>query len=101
MAAVVRRRRGVAVPLLGIDVDLVSFESLASGSETFDQLKVLQKATRARLFRTTEKVTAVCPQVDLSDGWEQVLDRSKRKANFQRRVKALERTSGYEFRSLV
>lgn len=40
----------------------------------------------------------VCPQVDLSGGWDALLKRSRRAENFRRRLKQLRQRAGFEFR---
>lgn len=87
--------------LQSLDPDLVEFEALEHGSETSELLRHLCKNPDSRFSRLTEKLDAVCPQIELSAGWNHVLDRSKRKANFLRRLKALERESSFEFRTVT
>ena len=43
----------------------------------------------------------VCPQIDLSNGWEVVLRQGKRAANFKRRLKKAEARPDFEFRSVT
>lgn len=87
--------------LKALGPDLVEFESLEHGSETSELLKCLCKSADSGVSRLTEKLDAVCPQIDLSAGWNQVLDSSRRRSNFLRRLKALERESSFEFRTVT
>jgi CelD/BcsL family acetyltransferase involved in cellulose biosynthesis len=87
--------------LANLGADVVEFSALESGSETVQQIKRLCGSRGSSFSRLTEKVDAVCPQIDLSAGWERVLNRSKRKANFARRLKALKRESSFEFRTVT
>lgn len=81
--------------------DLIRLENLSGGSETVDLLRSLSRAATSRLPRFTESISEVCPQIDLADGWESVLKKSKRAVNFTRRLKQLGRTEGYEYRSIT
>lgn len=87
--------------LARLDADVVEFSALERSSETVEQIKHLCGSSGSSFSRVTEKFDAVCPQIDLSAGWDHVLGRSKRKANFTRRLKALERESSFEFRTVT
>lgn len=82
-------------------IDQIEFAELARDSETFAILKEVCRAPTSRYPRLTIMDSAVCPQLDLSNGWQDVLDQSRRKANFQRRHRALEGRSGFQFRSVT
>lgn len=49
----------------------------------------------------SERPGYVCPQIDLSAGWDDVLKQSRRSSNFRRRLKQLEKLSDFEFRSVT
>lgn len=83
------------------DANLVEFSALERASGTVEQLKRLCGNAGSVFSRFSEKVDAVCPQIDLSAGWNHVLGRSKRKANLIRRLKALERESSFELRTVT
>ncbi|MCY7377676.1 MAG: GNAT family N-acetyltransferase [Pyrinomonadaceae bacterium] len=79
--------------------DVLCLENLASDSATVGFLQnVVQNEKH---LRYDESKTAVCPQINLSGGWETVLNRSRRASNFKRRLKQLEKMPGFEFRSLT
>lgn len=90
--AFIRFVRGIS------DVHLIELSDLAEDSET---CSLIRKEVRAHGTRLTELEAAICPQIDLSAGWENVLDQSKRKTNFQRRLKSMQRNLGSEFRSVT
>lgn len=43
----------------------------------------------------------VCPQINLANGWEQVLHHSHRTVNFKRRLRHLQKREGFAFRSVT
>ncbi len=79
--------------------DLIRLENLTGGSETIGLLKSQSRAKTSRLPRFTESISAVCPQIDLTSGWEFVLKQSKRASNFKRRLKQIEKIEGFDYRS--
>ena len=81
--------------------DQISLENLPAGSATAELLKTFDQTTSGSLSRVTESVTAVCPQIDLSEGWDSVLNESKRSDNFKRRLRKLEKMAGFEYRSII
>ena len=83
------------------DCQQIRLESLAEGSNTLAFLKDTRSPTTSKFRRFSESITAVCPQIDLAEGWESVLARSKRSDNFRRRLKKLTRSHDLEFRSVT
>lgn len=81
--------------------DVVQLENLSCGSGTAGLLRILSGAKNSRLPRFTESVGVVCPQIDLMDGWQSVLAGSKRAANFKRRLKQIEKISGFDYRTVT
>ncbi len=79
------------------DFDVLCLENLASDSAT---VGFLQNFTKRQL-RYTGLTSAICPQINLSEGWEAVLKQSKRNSNFKRRLKQLEKMPDFEFRSIT
>ena len=77
--------------------DVIALENLASGSETAGFLN----NSRKNGLRYRDLQTFVCPQIDLSNGWETILKHSKRADNFKRKLKKLEKTECFEFRSIT
>lgn len=71
--------------------DVIELENLSSDSEIVKSCQ-----TDARFSEGS-----VCPQIDLSGGWEAVLKQSRRADNFKRRLKKLEKIEGFEFRSIT
>ena len=81
--------------------DVLCLENLKSDSETVEFLQNAgQSAKNPRLFYS-DLTSAVCPQINLSEGWEAVLKHSKRASNFKRRLKQLEKMADFEFRSVT
>jgi CelD/BcsL family acetyltransferase involved in cellulose biosynthesis len=81
--------------------DLICLENLAGDSEASGFLQNFNQGEAEPAFRYNAHASAVCPQIDLSNGWESVLKQSKRAANFRRRLKQLEKMPGFEFRSIT
>ncbi len=79
---------------------LICLENLASDSATVGFLQKYSQPEKKH-FRYSDSTTAICPQINLSGGWEAILKQSKRAANFKRRLKQLEKMPGFEFRSVV
>ncbi len=82
-------------------VDVLEFGDLASDSETCTLIKRNYAGTVPRDPRLIVLPGELCPQIDLSRGWQYVLDHSKRKSNFRRRLKDLQRMDGFQFRSVT
>ena len=82
-------------------IDVVCLENLAEVSESVRLLRKPETRSGHRFDRVSESVAAVCPQIDLSAGWESVLSHSKRRDNFKRRLKKIEKLPGFEFRSVT
>lgn len=76
-------------------IDAFSFEYVAADSAAAKNLGRVSGFG----FRAFE--AAVCPQIDLSAGWEQVLRGARRRDNFKRRLKKLEKLERFEFRSVT
>lgn len=81
--------------------DKFQFDNLSNGSLTPGLLRKLGGQPDLKLGRTSENVSDVCPQINLSEGWNAVLATSKRKENFKRKLKKLEKMPGFEFRSVT
>ncbi len=81
------------------DFDSITLENLAENSGTISILENLCQNDKAFRFKTA--ISSVCPQIDLESGWEIVLSQSKRKDNFKRRLKKLEKLENFEFRSVT
>jgi len=81
--------------------DKFQFDALSNSSITTGLLRDLGVQPGLRLGRVSESVIAVCPQIDISKGWAPVLAKSKRKDNFKRKLKKLEKMPGFEFRSVT
>lgn len=73
------------------DFDVIDLENLASDSEIVEFCR-----KDARLSDVS-----VCPQIDLSGGFDAILKQSKRADNFKRKSKKLEKIEGFEFRSVT
>ena len=78
------------------DFDSITLENLAQNSATVSILENLCQNDKAFRFKTA--ISSVCPQINLESGWENVLSQSKRKDNFKRRLKKLEKAENFEFR---
>lgn len=81
------------------DFDSISLDNLAQDSKTVSIIENLCQADRS--FRIKKTSSSVCPQINLESGWENVLRESKRKDNFKRRLKKLEKMPDFEFRSVT
>jgi len=81
--------------------DVICLENLASDSTTAGFLQNFDERETKQPMRYASLKTAICPQIDLSAGWETVLRQSKRAANFKRRLKQLEKMPDFEFRSVT
>lgn len=81
------------------DFDSINLENLAQNSKTISVLESLCKTDKS--FRFKSNVLSICPQINLEAGWETVLSQSKRKDNFKRRLKKLEKIEDFEFRSVT
>lgn len=79
--------------------DSINLENVGQKSETISILENLCRLNKS--FRFKVVTSSVCPQIDLKLGWESVLSQSKRKDNFKRRLKKLEKVEGFEFRSIT
>ena len=81
--------------------DLICFDNMASDSPSIGFLRDFSKRMTKGVLRYSALTTEVCPQIDLSGGWEAVLKQSKRASNFKRRLKQLQKMPGFEFRSIT
>lgn len=81
--------------------ETVAFENMDGGSATLETLRKHATRSDMRYSRSSESVFAVCPQIDLSAGWESVLAESRRSDNFKRKFKKLAKMPGFEFRSVT
>lgn len=79
----------------------ISFDNVDSGSVILDALVAGSRKTGVRRSRVSRSVIDVCPQIDLTAGWESVLSQSKRADNFKRKLKKLAKLPGFEFRSVT
>lgn len=78
----------------------LSLENIPADSETLQILRAHNREKNTSFPRLTETTVANCPQIGLADGWEAVLDRSRRKSNFKRKLKQLEKVPGFEYRTI-
>lgn len=81
--------------------DVLCLENLDNGSVTTELLRDLSLRAGLRFNRFSSSISAVCPQIDLAEGWAAVLANSKREDNFRRKLKKLEKMPGFEFRSVT
>ena len=81
--------------------DVLCLENLKSDSETVEFLRNFSQKEKKPQLRYADLTSAVCPQINLSEGWETVLKNSKRASNFKRRLKQLEKMPDFEFRSIT
>jgi CelD/BcsL family acetyltransferase involved in cellulose biosynthesis len=81
--------------------DLICLENVSGDSATAVFLQNFGATEKKPPFRQTVQKSAVCPQIDLSGGWETVLKNSRRGGNFKRRLKQLEKMPDFEFRSVT
>ena len=81
--------------------DAMRFEFVAADSAFAAQLRRPDAIRDMGFSRMRETVSATCPQIGLAAGWDAVLRQSKRASNFKRRLKQIEKLSGYEFRSVT
>lgn len=79
----------------GRNYDLLRLDNISTDSSIATRLR----ASRDRSH--SERPAYVCPQIDLSGGWDDVLRQSRRSSNFRRRLKRLEKLPGFEFRSVT
>lgn len=79
--------------------DSINLENLGQNSETISILENLCRLGKSFRFKAVN--SSVCPQIKLESGWESILSQSKRKDNFKRRLKKLEKVEGFEFRSVT
>lgn len=79
------------------DFDSFDLQNLAQSSETVSILENLCERDKSFRFKSIDSF--ICPQINLISGWESVLNSSKRRENFKRRLKKLEKMQGFEFRS--
>ncbi len=83
------------------EFDSINFDSLAGGSQAIGLLKRISHSKGCELERFAIQPAGFCPQIDLSTGWESVLNNGKRAANFKRRLKKIEKRPDFEFRTVV
>ncbi len=81
------------------DFDSINLENLAQNSDTNSILE--SRCESDKSFHFKSKTSSSCPQIKLESGWENVLRESKRKDNFKRRLKKLEKMENFEFRSVT
>ncbi len=80
--------------------DIASFENLSADSDAAKKLSDHQCHQNGSIANLSISTQASCPQIDLRDGWDSILGHCKRKDNFKRRLKKLEKMDGFEFRSV-
>lgn len=86
------------------DFDWICLESVANDSTTAEWLRNIGRRCDGenQPLRLVAEKTAICPRIDLASGdWEAILKKSRRASNFKRRFKQLEKTPGFEFRTIV
>ncbi len=81
--------------------ETISFDNIDSGSVMLNALIAGSRKAGVRRNRVSRSVIDVCPQIDLTEGWESVLSRSKRADNFKRKLKKLAKLPGFDFRSVT
>lgn len=79
----------------GRQFDLLRLDNLSNDSGIAAKLRMSGDRPHS------ERPAYVCPQIDLSGGWDHVLRQSRRSSNFRRRLKHLEKLPGFEFRSVT
>lgn len=77
--------------------DLLNLENLSADS------LIIQRACESQSKSLSINITKgeICPQVNLLEKWSGVLSQSRRKDNFKRRLKQLEKMPDFEFRSVT
>lgn len=81
------------------EFDAIRLENVAATAATAAILEKLCNETGALKFSKDDGER--CPRIDLTRGWDEILRASRRKDNFKRRLKKLEKTDGFEFRSVT
>lgn len=81
--------------------DLICLENLASDSELVGFLRCFNERPAKQNLRFAESTAAICPQINLSGGWEIILKESKRASNFKRKLKQLEKIPDFELRTVT
>ncbi len=89
--------RSIVRFLSATGIDIVTLNHLGDGSLTAQWLR--QKLAGDAKY--SEHKGYVCPQVDLSNGWDAVLKQSRRRSNFGRRLRRVEEREGFAFRSVT
>jgi Acetyltransferase (GNAT) domain len=80
-------------------VDEIEFEQMPRDSATFGILdEFAEKAER--FIRFSQWNVSICPQIGLTN-WSDILSGSRRKTNFKRRLRSIEKMPGFEFRSVM
>src|SRR5687768_13606278 len=79
--------------------DILTLTHISEGSAVASLIKDIDNKSGAQ--RASQKPVEVCPQIDLSGGWDAILKQSRRASNFKRRLKQLERKNAFEFRSVT
>ncbi|MBC7797126.1 MAG: GNAT family N-acetyltransferase [Pyrinomonadaceae bacterium] len=77
--------------------DLLNLENLSA-----DSLIIIKASeNQSKSLNINISKGEICPQVNLSEKWNGVLSQSRRKDNFKRRLKQLEKMPDFEFRSVT
>lgn len=80
----------------------VSFDALELEGMDQQSISLSWLAQEAKeQFRYRPQSLYVCPQVNLTSGWESVLKASRRGDNFKRRLRQLRTRDGFAFRSIT
>ncbi|MFN2501640.1 MAG: GNAT family N-acetyltransferase [Pyrinomonadaceae bacterium] len=83
------------------DFDILCLDSLSSDSETSAALGNVKELLEDPRLHFAQTRGQVCPMIDLDAGWPAVLSQSRRSSNFKRKLKRLQKMSGFEFRSIT
>jgi CelD/BcsL family acetyltransferase involved in cellulose biosynthesis len=80
-----------------LSFDALELEGLDEHSHSLSWLA----QTTTQRFQYRPNPLYVCPQVDLTAGWESVLKKSRRADNFKRRLRQLRARDGFAFRTVT
>ena len=81
--------------------DEIRFENVIGNSTTVDLFRNFSSIKNSLFPRSSISVTSVCPQIDLSGGWDTLLQKCKRRNEFIRKLRKLERFPDFEYRSVI
>lgn len=81
------------------EFDLLDLDGLPTDSALLPMSSSRCWGNRDFVYKLTPRFT--CPQINLADGWEQILRRSRRADNFKRRLRGLRSRDGFDFRTIT